>query len=73
MGVAKHQLEPMGTQEHSGGHEMQACPSPPPQCLFKRGRGREDSQQSYEGLTPVRDMVPQQCSARHSLSLQASK
>ena len=27
MGVAKHQLEPEGTQEHPGGHEMQACPS----------------------------------------------
>ena len=74
MGVAEHYLEPTGTQEHPGRHERQACPSPWPQCLFKWGRGHcdgERSQQSYEGLTPVWDTVPQQCPARHSLSLQA--
>lgn len=44
MGVAKHQLEPEGTQEHPGGHEMQVCHSAWLQCLFKRGRGHCDGE-----------------------------
>lgn len=49
MGVAEHHLEPTGTQEHPGGHERQACPSPWPQCLFKWGRGHCDGERRRVG------------------------